>query len=166
MFKSGSIWGRLDKFRRNKIKHVGSKAPMEIQDFDKTPIFMGADVKALYPSMEQSSTAELAFRAVLNSPIQYDGVDYELLLLYLKLILGDMEMRKLGLGHVIPIMKEPDNSFSLLTKKNREKLNWHIKSDLLNEVDKRVMVAAMVKIAVITMSQTICYSFGPKTRLH
>ena len=77
-----------------------------------------------------------------------------MLLWYLKLVLGDTELKRLGLGHAIPVMKEPDNSTSLLTKKNRDKRNWIINSDTLTCRDKRVMIAAMVKVAVITMSQT------------
>ena len=132
----------------------------EIQDFNKKPVFMGADVNALYPSMNQVATSELAFQAVLNSDIEYTGIDYQSLLVYLKLVLGDGELRKLGLGHVIPYKKEPDGSNSLLLKKNRRMDSWVIYTDKLNEKDKRCLIAAMVKTAVIIMGRTTCYSFG------
>ena len=121
---------------------------------------MGADVRALYPSMDQTATSELAFEAVINSQIEFSGIDYELLVIYLKLVLGDIELRRLGLGHLIPHKKQPDDSNSLLTKKNREKQNWDFHLNKPNERDKKYMVAAMVKIAVIVMSKTSCYSFG------
>ena len=68
---------------------------------------MGGDVKALYPSMDPVGTSELAFKAALDNPIEYKGINYDLLLIYLSLILGESEMRKLGLGHVIPRKKKP-----------------------------------------------------------
>ena len=69
-------------------------------------------------------------------------------------------MRKIGLGHVVPTKLEPDESNSLLVKKNRELYNWRIPLDELNDVDKRIALATMIKIAVIIMSKTTCYSFG------
>ena len=61
--------------------------------------------------------SELALEAVINSKIEYTGIDYELLVIYLKLILGDTELRKLGHGHLFPCKKQPDDSNSLLTRK-------------------------------------------------
>ena len=46
------------------------------------------------------------------------------------------------------------------TKKNRDKSNWVLNIEALSGRDKRYMVAAMLKIAIITMSRTTCYSFG------
>ena len=39
-------------------------------------------------------------------------------------------------------------------------MNWEIHSELLTERDKRWMIAAMIKIAVIIMGQSTYYSFG------
>ena len=91
MFRAGTTWGHLDRLKREKVTPKEQIQTDEIQDFNKTPIFMGGDVKALYPSMDQTATSELAFEAVLESGIEYTGIDYELLLIYLKLVIGDVE---------------------------------------------------------------------------
>ena len=68
MYKTGSVWGQLDVLKHENIKRKCIKKPaVEIQDFTKTPEFMGGDVVALYPNMDQASTAELAFQAVFDS---------------------------------------------------------------------------------------------------
>ena len=142
------------------LENEETTSEKEIQDFNKKPVLIGADVKALYPSMDQDATSELAFRAVLESDVQYTGIDYRYLMVYLKLVLGDTEMRRIGLSHALPAKLDPDESDSLLTKKNRDLSNWRIPIDALSEKDKRLAIATMIKISVIVMSKTTCYSFG------
>ena len=45
-------------------------------------------------------------------------------------------------------------------QKNIDINNWIVDISLLSERDKRYMVAAMIKMAVIVMGKTTCYSFG------
>ena len=75
-------------------------------------------------------------------------------------MLGDSELKKLGLGRVIPTKAKKDASTSLLTKENRDLGNWEMDIELLTERDKRYMVVSMLRIAIIIMSKTTCYSFG------
>ena len=78
----------------------------------------------------------------------------------MKLVLGDIELRRLGLAHLIPRKRKADDSNSLMTGKNRDKNAWEINTDQMTERDKRYMYAAMIKTAVIVMSKSTCYSFG------
>ena len=150
----------MDKLKRDRIKPTRLDCRQEIQDFNRTPVFIGGDVNALYPSMNQVASAELAFEAVLRSDVEYTGIDYRFLLVYLTLVLGETELKKMGLAHVIPWKKEKDESNSLMVKKNRDMNGWIFNLEQLSERDKRYLVASMIKTAVITMSRTTCYSFG------
>ena len=59
-----------------------------------------------------------------------------LLLIYLKLVIGDVELRRMGLGRFIPVKRDPDDSNSLITSKNRDKSSWEVNTDGLNESEK------------------------------
>ena len=75
---------------------------LELQDTGKKPLFLEADVKALYPSMDQAATAELAFQAVKNSDVSFRGINYKRLAVYLLLTVGEVGMRQLGIREAIP----------------------------------------------------------------
>ena len=158
LFKSGTIWDELDETKKQKIKPADNYVIPEIQDCTKTPVFIGGDVKALYPSMDLSSTQNWCFKQYWT--IQYEGINYEFLIVYLRLVLGVDELKKLGLEHAIPDMLDPYDSSSLITNKNRNMKNWVIRNDLLSARDKRWMIAAMIKFAVLILGQSTCYSFG------
>ena len=74
----------------------------DIQDFNGTPILFGADVAALYPSLEQTDTAALVAKAVEETDIEFAGVDYEIIAIYLLLTVGEQGIRRLDVGNMIP----------------------------------------------------------------
>ena len=49
---------------------------------------------ALYPSLEQTETAALVAQAVYDSDVEITGVDYEMLSVYLFLMLGEGGMEE------------------------------------------------------------------------
>ena len=133
---------------------------LELQDTDRKPLFLGADVKALYPSMDQAATAELAFQAVRDSKISFKGINFKRLAVYLLLTVGSVGMKQMGIPEAIPVRTEGDSSTSLKTNINKKLDNWMINLDELTETCKRTMVAAMIKVATIIMMMTTCYTFG------
>ena len=59
-----------------------------LQNFNTKPILLGADVEALYPNMERTATGGMIYQAVLESDISFQGINYELLAIYLFLVMG------------------------------------------------------------------------------
>jgi hypothetical protein len=47
-----------------------------IQDKSKRMVVVGADVEALFPSLEAVEVANIVFRAVQESQVEFKGVDY------------------------------------------------------------------------------------------
>ena len=80
-----------------------------IQNFDERPILLGADVSTLYPSMDALGTAELAAKSVRETRVEFEGINYDILAVYIFLLLGSQVMSKIGLSRSIPRRKDTKN---------------------------------------------------------
>ena len=144
--EAGMLWRRNEAHRiENLDNHVPNDGALgnieEMQDFEKTPILVGGDVVGLYPNMDIISTAELSARALEESDINWRGIDYIWLSIYLFLVLGPVTMVNLGLGACVPVRLFKSKARSLSSLQNRDKGNWWLDTDS------------------ITINTT-CYSFG------
>ena len=162
MFLAGKVWRELDEIR-NTVGAEREPIDTTIQDFNAKPLMLGADVTALYPSMDQCATAELAAQAVRECGINFKGIDFKLLAIYLYLTIGEREMIKLNMTEVIPTrvnVQESPLTGSLLAKTNRSKSNWFVDERMLTDSMKVEMIAQMLKLATLVMMNSTCYSFG------
>ena len=118
MYKAGTCWKEVDD---TDIKELINKNIMdeEIQDFNSKPVLFGGDVNALYPSLDQIGTAEIAKEAVMETPILFEDIDYDLLSVNLLLNVGQVEMRALWLRDYIPEKLVDSNSNSFISRVNR-----------------------------------------------
>ena len=124
---------------------------------------VGADVCALYPAMDQVATGEIAAQAIRDSTICFKGMDYKSLAIYLFLNLGPDVMLDIGLGEIIPMRigdSENVTSRSLLSRSNKIWENWYVDVAMLTDDMKREMIAQMIKLAILVMMTSTCYSFG------
>ena len=148
-----------DKLRLWEKEYEKTPASESIQDMSDKPILFGADVNALYPSLEQVETAILTGKIVLDANIEFRGLNFNLLMIYLYLTLGTKGMNKWGLSEVIPRRKFASDSVSLHAKSNRNEKNWEV-IDSVNPDLQRKMIAAMVHVMTMVMMQSSCYTFG------
>ena len=126
---------------------------------------IGADVCALYPSLQQVETAMITAKAVQTTNLEFEGVSYDELSVYLALTIGREGMREWGVEHCYPRRLIDSNSFSLSSKINKEMANWGCLTENYSEGDRKNLLAAMIQVAVMVMMQTSCYSFGGKLYL-
>ena len=92
-----------------------------LQNFNTKPILLGADVEALYPNMERTATGGMIYQAVLESDVSFQGINYELLAIYLFLVMGRNLMYKAGLEDCIPRRRfDKSKARSLGAKINRD----------------------------------------------
>ena len=159
MFKAGTCWKEIDDEDIEKLINKNG-IDDEIQDFNSKPVLLGGDVCALYPSLDQIGTAEIAAEAVMETPILFEDIDYDLLAVYILLNLGQVEMRALGLRDYIPEKLVDDNSNSLISRTNRNLLTWKFNQNEYPDHIKKIMLATMIKIATLTLMLTSCYTFG------
>ena len=59
-----------------------------LQDFTQKPILVGADVVSLYPNLKKEVSGEMIYRATVESGIEFKGVNYDMLSVYLFLVMG------------------------------------------------------------------------------
>ena len=173
LLNAGQFWSKrndkLQDIRRiESNKHHDNGVQVPLQDNSGKAILLGSDVAALYPSLDQVGTAELTYKAICESDIKYDGINYNLLAVYLFLILGYKGMIDHNLEDIIP--SRTDNKYanvkSLSAQCNRKLSNWNCDTDnKLDNMDnadniKRRMVGAMLKICVLVLFDSTCYTFG------
>ena len=63
---------------------------------------IGADVEALYPSLLDIEVAEIAFKAIMDSDISLEGIDYQEGARYIVLNETEFNCRAGPLGRVLP----------------------------------------------------------------
>ena len=85
-----------------------------LQNFNKTPVMVGADVCTLYPSMDGIGSAELAAQSIRESGLEFKHINYQMLAIYLFLVIGNIGMSEAGLKHVVPQRKNKESKATSL----------------------------------------------------
>ena len=164
--KATTLWRSIDSERRRLITKTESrKSPTidpPLQNFSAKPVLIGRDAIALYPSMDTVATTEMIAKTIIESSLEFENIDTKYLLVYLKLVLGDEILKANGLGHFIPKRTEwrDSKARSLSSKINREMKNWSVDITDISWEEERLMVALMMKCAILALMDSTCYSFG------
>jgi len=131
-FMAGKIWSK-SRVRERNIK-LTKEAPERmktdsdlvngIQDDEGKYMFFGADVTALYPSLNQVETAAIVAEAVEKSSVEYAGMDFDRMCVYLYLTIGPNGMKECNLSECIPKRAGDSSSLSLNAKTNKDLMGW------------------------------------------
>ena len=122
-----------------------------------------ADVKSLFPSLDDVETARLAGKAILESPIDFANWDLQKALRYLFIVGGKEFMIRKGLRRLIP--RWVGDRADLITvggSKPREDKWWKDSTKEIFEKEKRGIIAAVIEIAVHVVFTTHVYTFCGK----
>ena len=140
------------------------KATTPLQDFSTKPVLIGGDAIALYPSMDIVGTTELVAKAVAESKVKFSSINLKYLLVYLFLVLGGDILEENGLGNYIPkrIKWKNSKAKALSSKINRELNNWSVNTDDMSWEEERMLVTLMIKVSILALMDSTCYSFGGK----
>ena len=133
-----------------------------IQDYSSQPVFIGGDAVALYPSMDILGTTEMIARVVMESNIKFENLNYQYMLVYLYLVLGEEVFRENGISGLVPSRSKWKDSKakSLSSKINRDMRNWRTKCEDISDQDKKLLVALLLKVSILAIMDSTCYSFG------
>ena len=133
-----------------------------LQSMDSPPILIGGDVKTLYPSLDIITTSAMAAQAVRDTRLQFGGIDYNRLAIYLNLVLGRQLLYRLGLPHIVRERTTDSEAISLAAQMNKNLSGWKTGNNDFSDDDKREMVALLVQISTMLLMTTHIYSFGGK----
>ena len=167
-FLAGTSWLKLNKRREEERKKKAEKVRRSCEDKsapelqEEKFVFIGADLSALYPSLDQVETAAITANAVNDSEVEVEGIAYDELSVYLGLTIGKEGMCRWGVGHCFPRKTTDDDHMSLNSKINKNMMNWDCLRGNYSREDKRNLLAAMIHVATLLLMQTSCYSFGGK----
>ena len=101
------------------------------------------------------------YEAVKQCDIKFEKLNYEMLAVFLFLILGTSQMYKIGLQACVPRRRfTHSNAKSLAAKTNRDMSEWIVDSYKFSEQIKKEMIARLIQIETIVLMNSSCYSFG------
>ena len=175
--KATSLWRNINREKRRAFEKqkvfkgqnvdedtTSCKTPNTppLHDFTARPVLIGGDAIALYPSMDTVGTTELVAQAVIESKIKFKNIDLKFLLIYLYLVLGEDVLIENGLKEYIPTRSKwkDTKARSLASQINRCMANWHVNTDDITWQEERMLVALMLKVAILALMDSTCYSFG------
>ena len=138
---------------------------------NKNTVILSADVKALFPSLDNVFTADTVCEMFMNSDITIKGVDYEEVGLYLALNTTDTELEQLGLQDYCPTRKNNRGPKPTITgcgsrieKKERFRC-WNTPkkkvTDELEEVQRKMFTEAL-RIVIKFIMKNHVYQFDNK----
>ena len=138
----------------------------EIEDMPEI-VMVGADVKALFPSIKSRRTGRIVREAVLRSRLQFKGINYRTAALYVRLGMDHFEIRTLGLEKIVPKRKYHTGAEPSVTGREalsgdpeKDELRWDFPSREPTEKEKIYLMAACLEIGVRTCFEHHVYQFG------
>ena len=142
-----------------------------VQDRSKPMVIIGADVDALYPSLEADEVAAVCYQSVMDSEVSYEGVDYLEAVRYLALNMTEQECRLSPLRRVIPYRRGKTGTRPGITGSGPmgptrgDTEQWVFRRVTLTENEKRMIIALVIRISVKVMFRSHIYTFGGKLYL-
>jgi hypothetical protein len=94
---------RETKTRRGrKLLTAWEASKDQLQDREKPMLVIGSDVEALYPSLDDRKVAEICYRAVMETKMKFENIDYKEAVRYVALNWSAEQCRMSKLRRVLP----------------------------------------------------------------
>ena len=130
---------------------------------------MWADVEALYPSLSDIEVAEIVYQAIMETDIGFEGVDYMEGVKYIVMNSTAQECRTSPLRRILPRRRHVNGvrpgvtGTDPLGPESGCQDQWKYPPNVkLTDREKRMIVATIMKIAVLVLFRTHVYEFGGK----
>ena len=130
-------------------------------------VIIGSDVISLYPNLTRQESADEVAEAVMESDLKWEGVNWKEATRFLVLGRDEPWCRSSKLWRVLPRRKYKHGTRPGLTGAGPlgadcdDENQWEFRSGVhLTELDKKRVVAEVMRLAVELMFSTHVYSFG------
>ena len=164
----GKVRRRATTSRGEKYLQAGEVNNSLVQDRSKKQVVVGSDVEALYPSLLDTQVAEIIFKAIMETEVGFQGVNYQEGCRYIVLNCTEQECRLGPLRRVLPKRRFVNGARPGVTgagpmgAEAGDQEQWKFPPVKLTKLEKRLIVATVMRIAVLTLFRTHTYSFGNK----
>ena len=129
---------------------------------------IGADIEALYLSLDPIRTGEAIREETMKSEIKWEGIDWHEALKYLRINLTPYQARTLGIEHLLPERKfsrgpkpgiTSDNALSG-DRKYEDKWVQRVGVKSLDDKTKAKIMGCCLEVAIKIVFTKHCYKFG------
>ena len=163
--------GGLRTVTGEEVVRSSTAATEDIQDKESPVVVVGGDVEGLYPNLVDTKVADICYEAVMESCIKFENVDYCEGVKYIAMNQTEEECRTSELRRILPVRRGKTGTRPGVTGEdplgpNRGRTEqWKLPKVTLTELDKRRIVATIIKIGVMTMFNSHVYTFGGRCYL-
>ena len=147
-----------------KLKSARESSQVDVQEVF-APVIIGADVKALYPSLSDLDTAIICFNAIMDTDIHFTNINYKLASKYIAICMTDEEQRTSGIRDILPKRTTKNGVKPGVTSKPENDENWRFPIKEPTDLQKKTIFATMVMIGVLEMMNSHLYQFNNKIYL-
>ena len=109
-------------------------------------VIVGADVAALYPSLNDIEVAIIIFNAILNTDIKFLNFNYRVASVYIAMHLTPDEVRRSPLGRVLPKRSAKGGVRPGVSANPRNEENWVFPEEGMTEYEEKLTVALATQI--------------------
>ena len=156
---------RAGTIRGSRVLRSRDAKSEQIQDKSEPLQIVGADVVSLYPSLDDKTVAEIVYNSIMNTEIRFDNVNFKEAVRYLALNWSKAECRTSPLRRVLPRRSSTQGTRPGMTGQGPlgpgegRKEQWTFPRVCLTELEKRMIVASVMRVATLTMFNTHIYNF-------
>jgi hypothetical protein len=157
------------KFMDLNVKTEKERKEIEEEGFkeDREHVFFSQDVKALYPSIIAEEAGEIIEQKMLESDLEWEGVEWKEVGRHLAIILTKKEIEELDIGKVLPKRTKEGRKITMAfldsdpDSKGDEKWTWE-QSDEPDRGQRRRMLSRLVNKMVVLVMKNHVYQFDGK----
>ena len=166
--KLKAVHGGAKTTRGERVLKASDVEQRLVQDKSNNMIVIGSDVEALYPSLVDTQVAEIVFRAVMETDVKIEGVSYQEGVRYIALNSTAKDCRTGELRRVLPWRRHVNGTRPGITGEGPmgaevgDQEQWVFPKVELTDREKRLIIATVMKIAVLVLFKSHVYTFGGK----
>ena len=127
---------------------------------------IGADVVSMYPSLDAVAASKLVYEAVLESKVEFKGLNHKEVITYLALNMNITEARHAKIAHLLPKRRSRRGRRPLITGKqamaaeSHHEEHWIFPSEKPTRQELKMLFAKCLEIATLTLFTTHLYQFN------
>ena len=137
----------------------------DLQDRSKPVEIVGADVESLYPNLSDVHIADIVYKAIMETEVKLENINYKEAVRYLALNWTEKECRMSEVRRALPWRLSKQGSRPGMTgagpmgPDEGTVCQWTFPRITLSELEKKKILANVMRISVLTMFHSHIYTF-------